>query len=465
MKKHLIVKVIKDSPADLAGIKEGEKLLSLNNQEINDIFDYDFIAEDISLVLEIENKAGESRTLTIEKDEGDDLGLVFEESLMDNYKSCYNKCIFCFIDQNPKGMRETIYFKDDDSRLSFLQGNYITMTNMKDSEIERIIEYKLAPINISVHTTNPELRCSMLHNRFAGRILEHMDKLYAAEIPMNAQIVLCKGVNDGEELLRSLRDLKKYAPILGSVSVVPVGLTKYRDGLCHLDEFGPEDAEDVIDMIEDVQKEVYEKHGIHFAHASDEWYIMAGREIPPEDNYDGYEQLENGVGMTRLLYNDFSAAVDEVLTYKSEQESKSRFGRMFHHKTEEEKLYDAILNQNKGRKASTICGMLSKNNKDHICKELYRVRPDAEFMVYPIENKFFGPKITVTGLLTGSDIVSGLQGKDLGEALLIPSSCLKADEEIFLDDMTLEELKNALQVDTVIVKSYGMEYLRDILGV
>lgn len=465
MKKHLIVKVIKDSPADLAGIKQGEKLLYLNGHEINDIFDYDFIAEDIELTLGIEDESGGVRDISIEKDEGEDLGLVFEESLMDNYKSCYNKCIFCFIDQNPKGMRETIYFKDDDSRLSFLQGNYITMTNMKDSEIDRIIEYKLAPINISVHTTNPELRCSMLHNRFAGRILEHMDKLYAAEIPMNAQIVLCKNVNDGEELLRSLRDLKKYAPVLGSVSVVPVGLTKYRDGLCHLDEFDKEDAEDVIDMIEDIQKEVYAEHGIHFAHASDEWYIMAGREIPPEDNYDGYEQLENGVGMTRLLYNDFSSAVDDVIAYRDEMSKKNRFSRLLHHKNEEEKLYEAILTENTGRKASTICGLLSKDNKDHICKELSRVRPDVEFMVYPIENKFFGPKITVTGLLTGSDIVSGLEGKDLGDALLIPSSCLKADEEIFLDDMTLEELKNALQVETVIVKSYGMEYLRDILGV
>ena len=465
MKKHLIGKVIEDSPAFLAGIKKGETLVSLNGREITDIFDYDFIAEDDHVSLVVEDEAGAERELQIDKEEGEDLGLVFEESLMDNYRSCYNKCIFCFIDQNPKGMRETIYFKDDDSRLSFLQGNYITMTNMKDSEIDRIIEYKLAPINISVHTTNPELRCSMLHNRFAGRILEHMDKLYAAEIPMNAQIVLCKGVNDGEELLRSLRDLKKYAPILGSVSVVPVGLTKYRDGLCHLDEFDKDDAEDVIDMIEDVQKEVYEKYGIHFAHASDEWYIMSGREIPPEDNYDGYEQLENGVGMTRMLYNEFTAAVDEVENYRTSMESKGKLSRLFHHKTDEEKLYEALLKDNPGRKASTICGLLSKDNKDVILEEIKRIRPDVEFMVYPIENQFFGPKITVTGLLTGSDIVSGLKGKELGEALLIPSSCLKADEEIFLDDMTLTELKNALQVETVIVKSYGMEYLRDILGV
>ena len=279
MKEHLIVGITQGSPADIAGIKKGERLISLNGKEILDIFDYDFIAEDENVSLVTMSSDGEEKHYEIEKEEGEELGLLFEESLMDNYKSCYNKCIFCFIDQNPQGMRETIYFKDDDSRLSFLQGNYITMTNMKDSEIDRIIEYKLAPINISVHTTNPELRCSMLHNRFAGRIMEHIEKLYKAEIPMNAQIVLCKGVNDGEELLRSLRDLAAFAPAMGSVSVVPVGLTKYRDGLCQLDEFNSEDAEDVIDMIEDIQKEVYDKYGIHFAHASDEWYIMAGREI------------------------------------------------------------------------------------------------------------------------------------------------------------------------------------------
>ena len=264
MKEHLIVGITQGSPADIAGIKKGERLISLNGKEILDIFDYDFIAEDENVSLVTMSSDGEEKHYEIEKEEGEELGLLFEESLMDNYKSCYNKCIFCFIDQNPQGMRETIYFKDDDSRLSFLQGNYITMTNMKDSEIDRIIEYKLAPINISVHTTNPELRCSMLHNRFAGRIMEHIEKLYKAEIPMNAQIVLCKGVNDGEELLRSLRDLAAFAPVMGSVSVVPVGLTKYRDGLCQLDEFNPEDAEDVIDMIEDIQKEVYDKYGIHF---------------------------------------------------------------------------------------------------------------------------------------------------------------------------------------------------------
>ena len=459
MKEHLIVSVIEDSPADKAGICKGDILISLNGKEIIDIFDYDFIAEDSSVTLDIRTESGEEKHYEITREEGEDLGLLFEESLMDNYKSCYNKCIFCFIDQNPPGMRETIYFKDDDSRLSFLQGNYITLTNMKDSEIDRIIEYKLAPINISVHTTNPELRCQMLHNRFAGRIMDQIEKLYQAEIPMNSQIVLCKGVNDGEELLRSLRDLAKYAPIMGSVSVVPVGVTRYREGLFPMKDFTPSDAEEVIDMIEYIQDEVYEKYGIHFAHPSDEWYILAGRELPSEDKYDGYNQLENGVGMTRLLYDEFTDAVDQVLEYKNRKK------KLFHRKTKEEKLFEAMINKNQGRKASTICGMLSKDNRIHICNELKRVRPDVEFMVYPLENKFFGPKITVTGLLTGSDIVSGLQGKELGDALLIPSSCLKADEEIFLDDMTLEELKNALQVKTVIVKSYGIEYLKDILGV
>jgi putative radical SAM enzyme (TIGR03279 family) len=459
MHEHKIIRVTENSPAAEAGIREGDVLLMLNGSPVQDIFDYHYEADDVEVSLTIRHPDGSEEEYVIEKDEDEDLGLVFPESLMDDYKSCYNKCIFCFIDQNPKGMRETIYFKDDDSRLSFLQGNYITMTNMKEEEIDRIIRYRLAPINISVHTTNPELRVSMLHNRFAGNILDHIDKLYAAEIPMNGQIVLCKGVNDGEELRRTIRDLSKYAPVMASLSVVPVGLTKYRDGLCHLEPFTKEDAEEVIDMIESFQKETLERCGTHFVHASDEWYILAGREMPGEETYDGYLQIENGVGMSRQLFEDFRDAVECVL----EVGEKKGFKRLSLSK--EEKELREILKKNPGRKVSTISGLLAYDHRLVIEKELKKVRPDIELKVYPIRNDFFGPRITVTGLLTGQDIKKQLEGKDLGDALLIPKDCLKADEEIFLDDMTLPALEKALQVKVIIVKSYGMEYLKAITGV
>ncbi len=458
MHEHRIVRVNEDSPAALAGIREGDRLISLNGMPVEDVFDYHYIAEDTEVSLTVLRDDREI-TFPIEKGEDEDLGLVFAESLMDDYKSCYNQCIFCFIDQNPKGMRDTIYFKDDDSRLSFLQGNYITMTNMKEADIDRIIKYKLAPINISVHTTNPELRKSMLHNRFAGEILSHIRKLYEAEIPMNGQIVLCKGVNDGEELYRTIRDLIEFAPVMESLSVVPVGLTRYRDGLCQLNPFTKEDAEEVIEMIEGFQQEAYQKCGTHFVHASDEWYIQAGREVPTEDNYDGYLQIENGVGMVRLLFEEFRMAVDDV-----EAAASGRGIRRLRMSKEERKLTQ-LIKKNPNRRVSTITGLLAYQSSDFIKQELKRIRPDIDFQVFPIRNDFFGPQITVTGLLTGQDIASQLKGKDLGDALLIPQSCLKADEDIFLDDMSLTELENALQVKTVIVKSYGMDYLKAIIGV
>lgn len=461
MKEHRITDIIKKSPADRAGIKTGEILLAINSKEIRDIFDYHYLTEDVRVELKIRSSEGEVRTVVITKDEDEDLGLCFAESLMDSYKSCFNKCMFCFIDQDPPGMRETIYFKDDDSRLSFLQGNYITMTNMQEADIERIIEYKLAPINISVHTTNPELRCKMLNNRFAGNLSGYMKRLFEAGIPMNAQIVLCKGINDGQELERTITDLIEYAPVLGSVSVVPVGLTKYREGLCHLEPFLKEDAVQVIEMIHKFQKLALSRFGIHFIHASDEWYINACMDIPEETSYDGYPQIENGVGMTRQLYDEFHDAVEEVAAYKG-RSKELRFGKG---RTRLDSVYHAILKKNKGRRVSTICGTLSYGNHSFIQSELKKIRDDIELLVYPIENDFFGPLITVTGLLTGRDILRQLSGRDLGDALLIPSDCLKADEDIFLDDMSILELQKALQVKTIIVKSNGIDYLRSIVGV
>ncbi|MBQ9234713.1 MAG: DUF512 domain-containing protein [Lachnospiraceae bacterium] len=438
MKKHLICGVEEESIAAELEIEEGDFLISINDKEIKDIFDYHYLVEDEYLEVLIEKADGEEWLLEVEKDADEDLGLSFGESLMDSYKSCHNKCVFCFIDQNPPGMRETIYFKDDDTRLSFLQGNYVTLTNLLEKDIERIIEYKLAPINISVHTTNEKLRCEMLHNRFAGRLLTYMDMLYKAGIPMNAQIVLCKGINDGKELEKTISDLMEYAPVIQSLSVVPVGLTKYREGLYKLEPFNEEDAKAVIDIIHKYQKLAMEKFGYHFVHASDEWYINAGYEIPDEDNYDGYIQLENGVGMTRLFLNELTSSVEDYLKRHKKPSNK-------------------VLN------ISTISGVLAY---PLFCQGMDIVKkafPKVNINTFRIINNFFGEKITVTGLLTGGDIISQLKDKDLGDALFLPSNTLKADEDIFLDDVTLDELQNALQVPVIIVQSEGMDFIEKIL--
>ena len=308
LKGHLISKVDPGSIGEELELEPGDCVLTINGNPIEDIFDYEYYVNSPSMLMTVRKADGEEWELDIENDY-EDLGLTFENGLMSEYRSCSNKCIFCFIDQMPPGMRETLYFKDDDTRLSFLQGNYVTLTNLKEKDIERIIRFKLAPINISVQTTNPELRCKMLHNRFAGQSLKLIDRLYEAGTPMNGQIVLCKGVNDGEELKRSIEDLTKYIPCMQSVSVVPVGLSKYRDGLYPLEPFTKEDACQVIDLIEMWQKKLYKEHGIHFIHASDEWYILAERPLPEEERYDGYIQLENGVGMLRLLASEVEEAL------------------------------------------------------------------------------------------------------------------------------------------------------------
>lgn len=309
MKEHIIKTVESGSIAEELELEPGDILLSINSEEIEDIFDYRFIIKDEYLEVAIRKKNGEEWVLEIDKEFDEDLGLEFENSLMSEYRSCCNKCIFCFIDQMPPGMRETLYFKDDDSRLSFLQGNYITMTNMKEKDIDRIIRMHLSPINISVQTTNPELRCKMLNNRFAGEKLKYLHRLYDGQVQMNGQIVCCKNVNDGVELRRTISDLSKYMPYMQSVSVVPAGITKYREGLYPIETFNREEAGEVIDIIEGYQRQFYKEYGIHFVHASDEWYINAEREFPEEDRYDGYVQLENGVGMMRIFIDEFKDAL------------------------------------------------------------------------------------------------------------------------------------------------------------
>ena len=431
-KGHTIKSVDPGSIADELGLEPGDRLLSIDGHELEDIFDYEYYIENESIMVVIAKKNGEEWELDIENDY-QDLGLTFENGLMSDYKSCHNKCVFCFIDQMPKGMRETLYFKDDDSRLSFLQGNYVTLTNMKDKDIERIIKFKLAPINISVQTTNPELRCKMLHNRFAGEALKKIDRLYEAGTPMNGQVVMCKNLNDGDELDRTIRDLTRYIPCMESVSVVPVGLSKYRDGLYPLEPITAEDAAKTIDIIEKWQKKVYAEHGIHFIHASDEFYILAGRELPEEERYDGYIQLENGVGMIRLLTTEVHEALDELEGDEEEEELSIATGKLA---------------------AVYLAGFL---------EEIKKKFPNRKVHLYPIRNDFFGEMITVAGLITGQDLIAQLKDKPLGSRLLLPECMFRSGEEVFLDDITRQEVENALQVPVNIVKSSGQYFVNAVL--
>ena len=436
MKKnlHIISRVLPDSIGEELELEPGDALLSINGQPVEDVFDYRYLMNDEFVTLLIRKKNGEEWELEVEKEYEDDLGVEFENSLMDEYRSCSNHCIFCFIDQMPPGMRETLYFKDDDSRLSFLQGNYITLTNMSDRDIDRIIRFHLSPINISVQTMNPELRCRMLNNRFAGEALKKIDRLYEAGTEMNGQIVLCKGVNDGEELERTIRDLTGYLPYLKSVSIVPVGLTKYRDGLYPLEPFTKEDAREVLSVIHRWQEKIYQEHGIHMIHAGDEWYVLAEEEVPEEERYDGYLQLENGVGMMRLLFNEVQEALSAVTGDERQREISLATGRL---------MYPYI---------------------GKILEEIRKKFPNITTHLYAIRNDFFGERITVSGLITGQDLTGQLKGQPLGERLLLPCNMLKIGEPVFLDDFTLEEVENSLQVKTDIVKSSGQDLLDAVIG-
>lgn len=467
-KEHKICSVEPGSIAEQLNIEPGDFLLSINGQQMDDIFDYHFLVSDEQLVILIRKADGEEWELDIDKDYSEDLGIGFENGLMDEYHSCRNKCIFCFIDQMPPNMRETLYFKDDDSRLSFLQGNYVTLTNMSDEDVDRIIRYKLAPINISVHTTNPELRCKMLNNRFAGEALEKVRKLYEAGIEMNGQIVLCKGINDGEELERSIRDLAGYIPYMESVSVVPVGLTKYRDNLYPLQPFTKEDAREVLAIIHKWQKICYEKHGTHFIHAGDEWYLLAEIDFPEEERYDGYIQLENGVGMMRLLYEEFQECLREE--EERMEESHSSLKDVFKNrrkiwKGSEKEAAQAMGLRGREHKITIATGKLAAPMLTKLATAFMALHPEIQIQVITVINQFFGERITVSGLLTGQDLALQLAGEDLGEKLLLPCNMLRSGERVFLDDVTVEELENALQVPVHIVKSDGQSLFEEFLDI
>lgn len=444
--EHVIKEVFPGSIAEEMEIEPGDVLLAVNGQDVEDVFDYRYMIKDEYIEVLVRKPDGEEWLLEIEKEYDDDLGIEFENSLMSEYRSCSNKCIFCFIDQMPPGMRDTLYFKDDDSRLSFLQGNYITLTNMKDRDIERIIRMQLAPINISVQTTNPQLRCKMLHNRFAGEKLKYLKMLYDGHVEMNGQVVCCKNVNDGAELEHTIDDLARYLPFLRSVSVVPAGITKFRDSLFPIGLYTKEEAGAVIDMIESRQKEFYHRFGLHFIHASDEWYITAGREFPEEERYDGYIQLENGVGMMRLFINEFQEALDAAIHSPGYEELAGKVKR--------------TLTIATGKLAyPTICGFARK---------LMEAFPGLTIHVYYIRNDFFGETITVSGLITGQDLIGQLKerqdkGENLGGVLQIPSNMLRMGEQVFLDDLTVKDVERELGMRLVAVEPGGKEFMDAIL--
>ncbi len=433
-KVHVIQETEPGSIAEELGLEPGDAILEINGQPIEDVFDYRLMCQEEYLELLVRGADGDEAIFEVEKDDDEDLGIVFENGLMDDYRSCRNKCMFCFIDQMPPGMRETLYFKDDDSRLSFLQGNYVTLTNMSESDLNRIIRYRMEPINISVHTMNPELRCRMLHNRFAGDALKKIDTLYEAGIEMNGQIVLCPGINDGEELDATICALSCYLPVMQSLSVVPVGLTRYREGLYPLQPVSKECAAQAIDIIEKWQQKIYKEFGFHFVHASDEFYILAERELPEEERYDGYLQLDNGVGSVRLLCDEFTQAL-------AEEEGSTET-----------------------REISLATGRLAAPYLERLIRQMNEKFPHVRVHLYPIRNVFFGEEITVVGLITGQDLTAQLKEQTLGEELLISVHMLRSGENVFLDDITTDDVCEQLRVPLRVVKPGGQELLDALLG-
>lgn len=430
-----ITEVQKHTYADKKGIKAGDVLVSINGNEITDVLDYRFYLTESVVVIEYEH-LGERKTVKIKKDEYDDIGLEFETPLMDEKHSCKNGCIFCFIDQNPKGLRDSLYFKDDDSRLSFLHGNYITLTNMTQKDVDRIIKMRFSPINISVHTTNPELRVKMMKNKHSGEVLRYLDDFKNAGLSMCGQIVLCRGINDGNELLRSMSDLSRLFPNMGSVSVVPAGLTKFRDGLFPLSDFSEEEAGAVIDAVDGFAEKMLKEHGSRIFFAADEFYLKAKRPLPNEDYYEEYPQIENGVGMLRSFEDEAMLAFDDISS-----DAKSSLARV----------------------VSVATGVASYPMISKIAERVMKIHTDLTINVYKITNNFFGESITVSGLLTGKDLREQLSSLPLGDTLYIPKNSLRHGEDVFLCGMTVDELSEALGTRVVPVGEDGYEFVFSLI--
>lgn len=427
-----IYSVTKGSHAEKAGIKSGEILLKINSNEIVDVLDYRFYQVNRQLSLEISDGKN-IRTVEITKSEYDEIGLEFETYLMDEQHSCRNKCIFCFIDQLPKGLRKSLYFKDDDSRLSFLFGNYITLTNITEHEIERIIKMHISPINVSVHTTNPELRCKMMNNRFAGDVLKYLKRFANAGITLNCQIVSCPGINDGDELLRTMRDLENLG--VEMTAIVPVGLTAYRDGLYPLVPYNKETAVQTLNLIEQYGDMCKEKHGRRIFFAGDEFYILAEREIPAPEFYEDFSALEDGVGMIAYLTDDVKWALEELEN-----------------------------DENPNHTVTVACGTGVFPFMKKIMAMINEKFPNITINTQPIKNNFFGGGVNVSGLVTGGDLINQLKGKNIGERLIIPSSMLRFENDLFLDDVSTDDVERELKVELIAVNNNGSDLVNAIIS-
>lgn len=428
--------VTKNSIAEEIGIEKGDFLVTVNNKEILDVLDYKYLISDEDIVIIIEKQNGEVEEIEIEKDENEDLGLIFEEELIDKPRRCANNCIFCFMDQLPENVRNTLIYKDDDYRLSFLTGNYVTMTNMIERDIDRIIQYHLSPINVSIHATDVEVRAGMLRNKNAYKVFDFMKKLNKAGIYMNGQIVLCKNINDGKILEKTLTDIEEYFPNLRSVSIVPVGLSKFRKSLFKLESFNKEDSKEVIKLVEKFQNKYKEKYGSVKVFLSDEWYVNADMDVPSAEVYDGFPQLENGVGLIASFKEDFNLHLNKIKTTPS--------------------LLEKV--EKREKTVTILTGKIAEKHIKEHAKILEENFENIHVNVIPVENKYMGEKITVTGLIVGEDIANLVnklekENYNLGDYIIISDIMLKDDEDIFLDDMTLEELKN--KINTKLIVAFG----------
>lgn len=428
-----IFDVTTGSHADKAGIKKGETLLSINSNEIVDVLDYRFYQVNRKLTLEVEDENKNVRTIEMTKGEYEEIGLEFETYLMDKQHSCRNKCIFCFIDQLPKGMRESLYFKDDDSRLSFLFGNYITLTNITEHEIDRIIKMHISPINVSVHTTNPELRCKMMNNRFAGDTLKYLKRFADAGITLNCQIVSCPGINDGDELVRTLTDLENLG--VNMTAIVPVGLTRYRENLYPLVPYNKETAGQTIDIIEKMGDECVKKHGRRIFFPGDEFYLLAEREIPSPEFYEDFSALEDGIGMIAYLTDDVGWKLEEL---------------------------DA--DESLSHKVTIACGEGVFPYMKRIMSMINEKFPNITINTRAIKNNFFGGGVNVSGLVTGGDLIDQLRGDDLGDRLIIPSSMLRFENDLFLDDVSTDDVERELGVTLVPVNNNGNDLVEAVIA-
>lgn len=429
-----IIDVRPSSIVDELGIKKGDKLLTINGASVRDILEYKYLTTDEFLELEIQKPNGEVWIYEVEKEYDEDIGIVFD-GMIDKPKSCHNKCIFCFIDQLPKGMRETLYFKDDDTRLSFLQGNFVTLTNLSEREIDRIVKYRISPINVSVHTTEPELRKMMLNNKNAVKIMDYLEKLKEGGIEIKAQIVLCPGINDGEHLDRTVHDLSGFYPELCCVAIVPVGITKYRENLRELRVFDRESASGVIRQVKKLQQACLKELETRFVFLSDEFFIIAGQEMPSYDEYEGFQQLENGVGLITLFNEEIKEALENVKDY----------GR-------------------RKRAASIITGSYAAAYLEKAAASIMNKIEDLSLQVHEIKNDFFGHGVKVSGLITGQDIIRQLKGKAIGGNILMPDSMLKKDERIFLDDVTVEDIERELGVKVTVCREDGSDLVSNLLA-